>query len=106
VQPLLAMPVIAKQPAREIVSDLAPGEWAFVTPAALMVAADRTCAIQTDASIRRTPDDTANMHVTRTATGYIADVTYCHFQWTPTDWTDSGPHAPVVHVVFGDAFLQ
>ena len=105
-QPPHAMPRGANRPARKTVADLAPGECAFVAPAALMVAADRPCAIQTDAPIRRMADDTANMQVTRTPNGYIADVTYCHFQWTPTDWAESPPHAPVVHVVFGDEFLR
>jgi len=91
---------------RETIADLAPGECAFVAPSALILTADRACRIQTDVSVRRTPDDTANMQVTRTAAGYIADVTYCHYQWTPTDAADDLAHAPVVHVVFGDEFLQ
>jgi hypothetical protein len=46
------------------------------------------------------------MRVTRTDGGYIADVTYCHFQWALTDAADGLPHAPIIHVVFGDEFLQ
>lgn len=46
------------------------------------------------------------MQVTRTAAGYIADVTYCHYQWTPTDAAAYPAHAPVIRVVFGDEFLQ
>jgi hypothetical protein len=106
VQPMLGVATTAKPPMPATIADLAPGECAFVAPSALLVAADRVCYIQTNIPIRRAPDDTATMQVTRTADGYIADVTYCHFQWTPTNWADSPPHAPVVHVVFGDEFLQ
>ncbi|MGI8688071.1 MAG: hypothetical protein ACR2M3_05785 [Thermomicrobiales bacterium] len=105
-QMMFAMPRMPKRLMRETIADLAPGECAFVAPSALILTADRACRIQTDVSVRRTPDDTANMQVTRTAAGYIADVTYCHYQWTPTDAADDLAHAPVVHVVFGDEFLQ
>jgi hypothetical protein len=106
VQSILGMPTMAKPPMPATVADLTPGECAFVAPSALIVTADRSLHIQTDAPIRHTPDNTATMQVTRTADGYIADVTYCHFRWAPTDWADSLPHAPVVHVIFGDEFLQ
>ncbi|MCA1669123.1 MAG: hypothetical protein LC793_17350 [Thermomicrobia bacterium] len=106
VRPMPGMMAMARRPARAAVSDLAPGESAYVAPAALIVTADRLCHIQTDALIRRAPDDMATMHLTRTTEGYIADVTYCHFQWMPTDAMNHLPHAPVVHVIFGDAFLQ
>lgn len=89
----------------ETVSDLAPGECAYVAPSALLVTANRVCHIQTDMPVSRSPDGTACMQVRRTAGGYIADVTYCHHQWAPTDRVDCLPHAPVVHVVFGDEFL-
>ncbi|MDQ6604738.1 MAG: hypothetical protein M3Z19_18615 [Chloroflexota bacterium] len=106
VQTMLAMPTTPKRIVRETVSDLVPGEYAFVPPSALLMTATRLCHIQTDVAVRHAPDTTASMQITRTAAGYIADVTYCHYQWTPTDTTDSSTHAPVVHVVFGDEFLQ
>ncbi|MDQ2787151.1 MAG: hypothetical protein M3Y58_19345 [Chloroflexota bacterium] len=105
-QTMLTMTAMPKRLMRETIADLAPGDCAFAAPSALILTADRACRIQTDVSVRRTPDDTASMQVTRTAAGYIADVTYCHYQWTPTDATDDLAHAPVVHVVFGDEFLQ
>ncbi|MHB8647368.1 MAG: hypothetical protein ACYDAR_16405 [Thermomicrobiales bacterium] len=88
------------------IADLAPGEWAYVAPSALIVTANRACHLQTDLPVSRTPDSTASMYVRRTTDGYIADVTYCHYQWTPTDRAECLPHAPVVHIVFGDEFLQ
>lgn len=106
VQAMLGLVTSVRRLVPETVADLAPGECAYVAPAALMVTADRVCHIQTDVPVRRTPDDTANMQVTRTDGGYIADVTYCHFQWTLTDAADDLPHAPIIHVVFGDEFLQ
>jgi len=87
-------------------SDLAPGESAYVSPAALLVTPDRSCRIRTDTPVRRNPDATATMHVTRTAAGYVADITYCNYQWTPTDWAECQLHAPVCRVVFGDESLQ
>ncbi len=88
------------------VSDLAPGESAYVPPAALLVTAARACHIRTDSPTRRNPDATASMHVTRTPDGFVADVTYCHYAWGATDWVDAMPYAPVVRVVYGDEFLQ
>ncbi|MDQ6832119.1 MAG: hypothetical protein M3008_01870 [Chloroflexota bacterium] len=103
---MLAKPILPKRLVRETIFDLVPGECAFVSPSALILTADRACHIQTDIFAYRTLDDTASMQVRRTAIGYIVDVTYCHYQWTPTDAPDGLPHAPVVHVVFGDEFLQ
>jgi hypothetical protein len=88
------------------ISDLAPGESAYASPGALLVLPDHSCRIQTDAPLRRAPDGDATMHVTRTDAGYVADITICTYQWTPRDWDDCVPHAPVVHVIFGDEFLQ
>jgi len=105
-QTISVMTAMSKRLMRETIFDLAPGECAFVAPSALIMTADRTCHIQTDVSVRHTPDDTASMHVMRTAAGYIADVTYCHYQWIPTDAVDDVAHAPVLHIVFGDEFLQ
>ncbi len=105
-QVLLGMSAMPQRLVRKTVADLAPGECAFVAPSALIMTADRSCRIQTDVSIRRTPDNTATMQVTRTAAGYIADITHCHYQWTPTDMAACPAHASVVHVVFGDEFLQ
>ncbi|GEM_PF-6425707 len=99
-------PTMPEPPITETISDLMPGEWAYVAPSALMVTADQGCHIQTDVPVRHTPDSTACMYVRRTVGGYIADVTYCHYQWVPTDRLDCLPHAPVVHIVFGDQFLQ
>jgi hypothetical protein len=106
VHSMFSMATSARRFMPETVADLAPGECAYVAPAALMVTADRVCHIQTDIPVRHTPDDTATMQVLRTDGGYIADVTYCHFQWTPTDAADNLPYAPILHVVFGDEFLQ
>ncbi|MDQ2783763.1 MAG: hypothetical protein M3Y58_02035 [Chloroflexota bacterium] len=105
-QMISVMTAMSKRIVPETIFDLAPGECAFVAPSALILMADRACHIQTDVSVRRTPDETASMQVTRTRGGYIADVTYCHHQWTPTDAADDVAHAPVIHVVFGDEFLQ
>ncbi|MGI8858450.1 MAG: hypothetical protein ACR2JW_22130 [Thermomicrobiales bacterium] len=88
------------------VADLAPGESAYTSPAALLMLPDRSCRIQTDAPVRRAPTADATMHVTRTAAGYVANITLCAYQWTPQDWADCLPHAPVVHVIFGDEFLS
>jgi hypothetical protein len=88
------------------VSDLAPGESAYVPPSALLVSAARACHLQTDIPTRRNPDEIASMHVTRTPDGFVADVTYCHYAWDTIDWADAMPHAPVVRVVYGDEFLQ
>ncbi len=100
------IPTLPERLLQPILADLAPGESAYATPGALIVTPDRTCRLRTDAPIRYTQSAAASMYVTRTATGYIADITYCHYEWTPTDWPDSVPHAPVDHVVFGDEFLQ
>jgi hypothetical protein len=88
------------------IADLAPGESAYASPAALIVAPDRSCRIRTDAPICRAPNADATMHVTLTAAGYVADITSCTYQWTPRTWADCPPYAPVVHVIFGDEFLQ
>ncbi len=105
VQQMLAMTTTDRR-IQETISDLMPGECAYVAPSALVVTADRACHLQTDVPVRHTPDGTASMQVTRTAGGYIADITYCHFKWTTTDWADCQPYAPVAHVVFGDEFLS
>jgi len=106
VQTMLAMPMLPKGIVHKTVSDLAPGECVYVAPSALMMTTNRACHIQTDVPVRCDPDATATMQVRRTAAGYIADVTYCHYQWTPTDAADCLVHAPVAHIVFGDEFLQ
>lgn len=103
---MLAMPTVPKRISQKTVSDLAPGECAYVAPSALMMMANQTCRIQMDIPVRRAPDPTASMQVTRTAAGFVADITYCHHQWTPTDPADCRAYAPVAHVVFGDEFLQ
>lgn len=106
VQPMFGLATAMGRLVPETVADLAPGECAYVAPAALLVTADRVCHIQTDVRVRRMPDNTASMQVTRADGGYIADVTYCHYQWTPTNVADTLPHAPIIHVVFGDEFLR
>ncbi len=105
-QTMLAMPTLPKRIVHETVSDLAPGESAYVAPSALMMMANRACHIQTNVPVRHAPDATASMQITHTAAGYIVDVTYCHYQWTPTDAAACPAHTPVIHVVFGDEFLQ
>ena len=95
-----------RRPFASTLAELAPGESAYVSPAALLVTPDRSCRIQIDAPVCRAPDKGTTMHVTRTAAGFVADITHCTYQWTPSAWADCLPHAPVVHVVFGDEFLQ
>jgi hypothetical protein len=87
-------------------ADLAPGESAYVSPAALLVTPAGSYHIRTDVPVRRKLAATATMHVTRTAAGYIVDITYCTYHWTSADWAECEPHAPVCRVVFGDEFLQ
>ncbi len=106
VQTMLAIPTLARGIVHKTVSDLALGECAYVAPSALMMTAHRACHIQTNVPVRCLPDTTASMQVRRIAAGYIADVTYCHYQWTPTDPADCPAYAPVIHIVFGDEFLQ
>lgn len=89
------------------VADLSVGESAFVPPAALFVTPERACRIQTDILVRHAQSTQASMQVTRTARGYIADVTYCDYRWELSAETAEGvPHAPVLHVAYGDEFLQ
>jgi hypothetical protein len=88
------------------IADLAPGESAYASPAALLMMTDRSCRIQMDALVCRALSGSATMHVTRTTTGYVADITYCVYQWTPRDWMECLPHAPVAYVIFGDEFLR
>jgi hypothetical protein len=98
---------VLQQPARQqTIAGMAVGESAYVPPSALFLTRDRACHIQTDAPACSTLADETSMQVTRTAQGYIADVTYCTFQWETRDWLAATPHAPVVHVVYGDEFLR
>lgn len=92
--------------AGQTVAGMAVGESAFVPPSALFLLEDRVCHIQTDVPTRRTLDDGASLHVTRTAQGYIADVTYCTCRFETRGRLAATPHAPVVHIVFGDEFLR
>jgi hypothetical protein len=87
-------------------ADLVPGESAYTSPAALLVASDRSYRIQTDALVCRALNSAATMHVTRTADGYMADITCCSHQWTPHALADCSPHVSGVNVIFGDEFLQ
>lgn len=98
---------VLTQPAHEqTIAGMAVGESAYVPPSALFLTRDRACHLQTDAPTCSTLADETSMQVTRTAQGYIADVTYCNFHWETCDRLTTTPHAPVVHVVYGDEFLR
>lgn len=88
------------------ISDLSVGESAYVPPTALFVTPERACRLQTNVPVCPTSDAHASMQVTRTARGYVADVSYCHHRWECADWADAVPHAPVLHIIYGDEFLQ
>ena len=106
VQTALLIAALPKRLREYAVGDLAVGESAYVCPAALIVGPNRECRLQTDAPIRPAADGDAMLHITRTPRGYIADITLCAHQWTPTARPDDASHAVVEHIVFGDEFLQ
>jgi hypothetical protein len=98
---------VLRQPLNaQTIAGMAVGESAYVPPSALFLTRDRACHIQMDAPTCHILADETSMHVTRTAQGYIADVTYCTCRWEARDWLAASPHAPVVHVVYGDEFLR
>ena len=90
----------------QTIAGMAVGESAYVSPSALFVTRDRACHLQTDFPVSGALNAETSLHVTRTVQGYIADVTYCGCCWEARDESLITPHAPVVHVVFGDEFLQ
>lgn len=105
-QTALDMRTMPSRSSALILSDLPPGESAYVSPAALLLTPNRSCRIRTDAPVRRTPDAGTTMHVTRTDGGYVVDITYCTHQWATSEQADCSPYAPVVRVIFGDEFLR
>lgn len=99
---ILSRPMLAPT-----ISDLSVGQSAFAPPSALFVTSERGCRIQTNVPVRPASDAHASMQVTRTAQGYVADVSYCHYCWELSAETADGvPHAPLLHIVYGDEFLQ
>ncbi len=101
-------PIILTRPMlAPTISDLSVGESAYAPPSALFVTPERACRLQTNVPVRPASDAHASMQVTRTARGYVADVSYCHYHWElSAETSDAVPHAPVLHIVYGDEFLQ
>lgn len=85
---------------------LSVGESAYVAPFALLITPQRQCLLRADAPSHCTPDTTFSVHVRRTTDGYVADITYCTYHWTPADPLDDVQYLPVKHIVSGDEFLQ
>jgi hypothetical protein len=90
----------------QTIAGMAVGESAYLSPSALFVTRGRACHLRTDFPVSGIPNEETSLHVTRTAQGYITDVTYCNCCWEARDGLLIMPHVPVVHVVFGDEFLQ
>jgi hypothetical protein len=90
----------------QTIAGMAVGESAYVSPSALFVTRDRACHLLTDFPVSGILGEETSLHVTRTAQGYIADVTHCNLCWEARDELLITPRAPVMHVVFGDEFLQ
>ncbi len=87
-------------------SDLPPGAFAYIAPSALLLTPRRRCLLRTDVPTRSTPDAAFSLHVRRTESGYVADITGCTHQWIATDQWDEARCVPVEHLVFADEFLR
>ncbi len=87
-------------------SDLPSGASAYIAPSALLLTPQRRCLLRTDAPTRPAPDAAFSLHVRRTASGYVADITGCTHQWILTDRWDEARCVPVEHLVFADEFLR
>ena len=79
-------------------SDLKIGESAWCTPWSMEVDQNAKVWLNTSASFTKARENTSTMKVTKTAAGWVCDISKCgDYQWD--DYGVAGKHPPVVQLI-------